>query len=635
MIGFFPVPYPDEILYSVFARYHLRTRNRTVQATARQLFGHKHSRFVVDFPNKLGYLISQMPPGHNFSVDRLIDKHTLLPFYSPFLLPDKVSQVRRDMTERSLGGSIHGRIGNLTSNIQVKYLRFCPVCVENDINLCGEPYWHRVHQLPGILVCPQHSVFLENSNVEYSHKVNKNSLITGKQAIQKISPRFLDSANPNHSAHLFLAKQGYWLLQNSGINYCGPHFFRNRFFVALFRKNLATINRVWITDIHKLFGEFYDSEFLSLLSSSLQNKFTWLRRLLQESKHSQHPIRNLLLIYFLGYSIEDFLNLPEVIYPFGKPPYPCLNSASDHYLELRIKTCHINGRRIFKTVGTFSCDCGFVYRRFNLDEQGKRLYEYDQVIYYGEAFYKKLIELQQNGLDIISISSTLEFPERIIKSQLRNVSLNSPAAKAQKRKILMSKKQKKRLRFRSEWRDLLNSYPQLSRMELKLINPTAYSWLQLKDKEWFDKNKPTRRKITDKDNRINWKEKDNELSIKAETIALEMLNSTGKPVRVSVTGVAGKLSIAYLVNKRPDCIPKTIQILKKYAESTEEFIVRRLRFSTDCCIKEKFPAADWQLMIRASVMKPHLVQLPKVQKEIAESLKRIKVTHENGWQNVQ
>jgi hypothetical protein len=120
----------------------------------------------------------------------------------------------------------------------------------------------------------------------------------------------------------------------------------------------------------------------------------------------------------------------------------------------------------------------------------------------------------------------------------------------------------------------------------------------------------------------------------AETIALEMLNSTEKPVRVSVTGVARKLSIAYLVNKRPDCIPKTIQTLKKYAESTEEFIVRRLRFSTDCCIKEKFPAADWQLMIRAGVMKPHLIQLPKVQKEITELLNRIKIAYWNGWQNL-
>lgn len=50
MIGFFPIPYPDEILYSVFARYHARSKNRSLAATVHNLFGHENSRIVVDLP---------------------------------------------------------------------------------------------------------------------------------------------------------------------------------------------------------------------------------------------------------------------------------------------------------------------------------------------------------------------------------------------------------------------------------------------------------------------------------------------------------------------------------------------------------------------------------------------------------
>jgi hypothetical protein len=102
-------------------------------------------------------------------------------------------------------------------------------------------------------------------------------------------------------------------------------------------------------------------------------------------------------------------------------------------------------------------------------------------------------------------------------------------------------------------------------------------------------------------------------------------------VKISVTGIANKLGIAHVVSKRPECIPKTIQILKKYAESTEEFIVRRVRFLADSFIREKTLVTYTQLIKRAHLMQPHLLQLPKVQHEIIASLSRIKDAYDSGW----
>lgn len=38
MIAFFPEPYPDELAYSLFARYHVHSGNITFSATAKDLF---------------------------------------------------------------------------------------------------------------------------------------------------------------------------------------------------------------------------------------------------------------------------------------------------------------------------------------------------------------------------------------------------------------------------------------------------------------------------------------------------------------------------------------------------------------------------------------------------------------------
>lgn len=39
MISFFPVPYPDELWYSVICRYHVRSGNYCAKHTMQQLYG--------------------------------------------------------------------------------------------------------------------------------------------------------------------------------------------------------------------------------------------------------------------------------------------------------------------------------------------------------------------------------------------------------------------------------------------------------------------------------------------------------------------------------------------------------------------------------------------------------------------
>ena len=48
---------------------------------------------------------------------------------------------------------------------RVTKLRFCGTCLSQMRDKYGEAYWRRDHQLPGVLVCPDHARLLQESHV--------------------------------------------------------------------------------------------------------------------------------------------------------------------------------------------------------------------------------------------------------------------------------------------------------------------------------------------------------------------------------------------------------------------------------------------------------------------------------------
>ena len=93
---------------------------------------------------------------------RHVREHSVLPLYAVALdeeLQDNLSHLLKgDELTRSANLKIARRVDN-------KYLRkgslcYCPLCLEEEVNLYGEPYWHLLHQLQGVLCCPKHKTKL-------------------------------------------------------------------------------------------------------------------------------------------------------------------------------------------------------------------------------------------------------------------------------------------------------------------------------------------------------------------------------------------------------------------------------------------------------------------------------------------
>jgi hypothetical protein len=79
----------------------------------------------------------------------------------------RMEHLRQDM-EKEKGLLAQMRSGITSSCIKLpQWLRFCPLCTEEDEKQFGDRYWHRLHQVPGVEACPIHAVFLEDSKVRH------------------------------------------------------------------------------------------------------------------------------------------------------------------------------------------------------------------------------------------------------------------------------------------------------------------------------------------------------------------------------------------------------------------------------------------------------------------------------------
>ena len=180
MIGFFPSLYPDELVYSVLARYYVRTGYGVYRSVSEELFEDNDVFAEIEFVHKLRKDVLAVLT-KDMSMEELILSHTMFPYYGRF-----IPKERRDKAFRALLG-MEGNYQILlptrkNRNEAKRCLRWCPECVHVDRSIYGETYWHRMHQMEGVNVCPVHGCRLHESDVEISRKSNS-SLITAEEMV--------------------------------------------------------------------------------------------------------------------------------------------------------------------------------------------------------------------------------------------------------------------------------------------------------------------------------------------------------------------------------------------------------------------------------------------------------------------
>lgn len=310
MLPFFPEPYPDELLYSILARYHVRSGNTSPKMTMNELFGSISITAVYDLPSHLESLHKNTSFYNEHSLYQLIINHTLYPYYQPFIPPERAQVILKSMKENR-GNFIHSIAGIMATSVSTpKYFKFCWKCIKEDQDLYGEIYWHRVHQTPGVKLCTKHGEFLQDSLV-LIHGLNRHEFVAA--SFEKCMVKCQDSIlNFDEKAKLaYFSKEIEWLFINS-IQPRPLNWYQERYISLLYKAGLSS--REGFVDQDALFYRFigfYGNRVLAALGSDvvMNDESSWLRAIVRKHRKTFHPIRHLLLIIFLTESFKRFLNV--------------------------------------------------------------------------------------------------------------------------------------------------------------------------------------------------------------------------------------------------------------------------------------------------------------------------------------
>jgi len=621
MITFFPVPYEDEVLYSVLARYHVRSGNISYKATMRDLFGSTSVTAVMDLPSNIHNLVNNMPLNSRYTEEYLIKNHTLFPFYSAFLPPERAEQVFQSMKGEN-GGSIYSRTGIMASSIVLnQYFKFCPTCTEEDKLQYGELYWHRIHQIPGVLVCPKHYVPLYNSLVP----------VRGYNKYQYKAASEENCLKPDidvmYAADVFeklvrLAEDAQVLLNND-FDKRNIEWYKEQYLAKMIEMGFATSNgKVHQKEFIKEFIDYYGEVFLDIVQSGVDadNDSNWLMDMVRKKNKTAHPIRHLLLSRFLGISLHDLFYKKMEYKPFGDGPWPCLNAAADHYLKPVVCDLKVSHSTDLKCpVGTFSCTCGFVYTRSGPDESEDARYRFGRIKAFGTVWEEKLKELVNQKLSLRETARLLGVDANTVKKYARKLGLTTYWEKRSETDSecdndgnSYSSMNLDRNYYREKWKELRKQYPEMGKTQLRQIDNALFAWLYRNDREWLNQNSPLKKTTNIINSRVDWDQRDNEILIQVKEVVAKMLNSDGKPERITISSIGSKLGIRGLLEKHLDKLPKTKAYLDSVKETNHDFRLRRIRWAVKKLKKEGEELQMWKIMRKAGIREEYQAKLMEV-----------------------
>lgn len=152
----FPVPYPNELLYSTVARAGVYQGITSPKQLLDEVFNDRKVIATLDLPCHLQALTQQLIGTERFSIEELIYQHTLFPLYSPFITEVRKTRAIQLMSACSQG-AVHLLLGVAASKVQGNdHLRYCPECLKSQYQKYGEYFWQRSWFFPGLEVCPEH-----------------------------------------------------------------------------------------------------------------------------------------------------------------------------------------------------------------------------------------------------------------------------------------------------------------------------------------------------------------------------------------------------------------------------------------------------------------------------------------------
>ncbi|MCU4323674.1 TnsD family Tn7-like transposition protein [Acinetobacter schindleri] len=294
MISNFPSPYPDELIYSVIARYAVHHGILSPKYLTEELFNNRNLTPTYDLPSHLDRLASYLPD--QYDAFTLIRKHTLLPIYQLFQ-PDTVISYAVQTLRGEQYQSLHTKLGKNASRVKsVSFFRFCPHCWQEQIEQYGEVYWKRSWQIIGYDYCTRHQQPLFVSSIP-CNGLDRKFYIAHLNALEDSSQLILNSQDLPH--HIELAGIIEELLTHAT---CSPiqdfSILSDAYFIILKDKNLLLSRKnINYKKIRQVILDYWGENFLAYYHlEDLISENCWLKSIFRKHRKAFSYLEHLLVL---------------------------------------------------------------------------------------------------------------------------------------------------------------------------------------------------------------------------------------------------------------------------------------------------------------------------------------------------
>jgi hypothetical protein len=630
MLCHLPVAYPDELLYSVIARYIVHVGAKDASTAVVHIFGRKMIA-RVGLPGSLDMVSERTWPVWQMTGAEIANKLTLFPYYSHFIGENRAVKCL-DVLRSNYCTSLPLRLGLTRSSVKLpKFLRFCNTCRENDLLTYGETYWHRSHQLAGVLVCPEHGERLIDTNAPMQPSIRGRyidaTLITS-------DPQWKDSDDALSAQEaaiaLNVAVRCREILHGQVLQWPKEDLrlaYRRAAIERGFVKDLIMLSH---SKIEKAFVIYYGT-LLSILGCEVPPGLddSWIKLIVRGyTRGSFHPVYHALFQVFLeSVPVDAYRKIH-----FGLGPWRCPNRCASHKKPFPVRNAIYKKSRYGIEVDA-TCDCGLRFTFSRTCDTDPNLPVIDRIQQPVSTWQAEARLLRQCGLDEAAIADRLQLSPKTVKG-LFNKQQNSTCRSFEQLpfvpEILKQLPNKKKWRFdvsfeqicqwRQEWLKLLDEVPNRSKNLARKKNPGLYQKLSYYDRDWFNTHSKSRTEITILP-RVDWQDRDESWAPKLRAAALKIRSAVPlrRITRAAMISEAGLDPSAIL--QKLDRLPACRSALHECTETFDDYYERRLRTTMAKACQLGETLKQTQLLRRCSLTDKRLSsRLTEVLEELFERL---------------
>jgi transposase-like protein len=532
-----PKPYDDELLYSVFARATAYLAPKHDYAIHRLL---EREVYSVFFGTRLDELSENTRPVWGLSLEEILERHTMIPFYSRFVASGQIPRYREIMESRSKA-NIPTTLGLLNQNnvTVLTRLRFCRSCVLHDIATYGETYWRRSHQLNGALFCTIHSEVLKVSRA-----------VIGKPPRPQDATGYIDIDSAPPCAQLTAAERGVTQRVSArcvAFLHGTPTVWGNAHLPSEYRRSAIALghvegtrnpNRVSQQRLALKFVDFYSRELLRKIGCIYESNSTWISEMFrQSSKNHFHPLFHALVQIFLEDAWAGCRAINAWQIRDARSGWKCPNPYALHEDHFRILAVEIRRRHGGRRYFSARCSCGYGFTFRHGCRTDPKLPEVRVVFAWGPYFEREARRLKDQGLSIRQIAATMKVGHAVATRLVQRKRSSFEFSQAEIRS------------WRKEW--------------LRSRSKTLYVRLYRNDRSWL-LAQPKTINHGGKGRQNNWSELDKRCAPLLAS-AIEQLKRSFPSRRISYLALekeTGVKSLKRKIGKMPTCLAILAKTMK-------------------------------------------------------------------------